>query len=172
MNGQVQSNLYAAQQYFETVDWCDFVVWNPLCFTIDTYWMDCEWFFDWYAPREARFFFQLYLPQATEKLRAEMERNALFSTESVAARLEAAILAEFSIESKSDDSDSPNPCFKEQGEVTLKGGVESKSAVGGQVEVKRAVPTIQFEEWEDEFCAAVCAQADLLSDRGDKKTKR
>lgn len=66
---QIQSELYIGHLYWPTIQWVDFVVWSPQHFTVDTFTFDAHYYYQWYAPREIRYYFKLYLPTLAEKIK-------------------------------------------------------------------------------------------------------
>jgi YqaJ-like viral recombinase domain len=76
---QIQSELYVCHLYWPTIHWVDFVVWSPKHFTVDTFTFDAKYYFHWYAPRELKYYFRLYLKGLGEKmyLTAQQENNEL-----------------------------------------------------------------------------------------------
>jgi hypothetical protein len=60
--------LYIANRFWPSIRWLDFVVWSPRNFTVDTYVFDTEYYFKYYAPRELKYYFGLYLPTLAERV--------------------------------------------------------------------------------------------------------
>jgi len=73
---QLQCEMYIVNRYWPTVRWLDFVVWSPEHFTVDTYTFDAEYFYGWYAPREIKYYFQLYLPTLAERVHFIAQRDS------------------------------------------------------------------------------------------------
>ncbi len=64
---QCQSNLHVARKIWgEQVLWCDFFVWGPSLYTLDTLSYNHDYFTKWYFPRECRWYFTEFLPRVVE----------------------------------------------------------------------------------------------------------
>lgn len=65
---QIMSELYLGHLYWPTAHWVDFVVWSPQHFTVDTFTFDAAYYYGWYAPRELKYYFRIYLKTLSERL--------------------------------------------------------------------------------------------------------
>lgn len=65
---QLMNELYLGHILWPTIHWLDFVVWSPQHFTVDTYTLDTGYFYNWYAPRELKFYFGLFIKTLAEKM--------------------------------------------------------------------------------------------------------
>lgn len=65
---QIMCELYLCNRYWPTIRWLDFQVWAPDNFVVDTYTLNTDYFFHWYAPREIRYYFRLFLKAMSEKM--------------------------------------------------------------------------------------------------------
>jgi len=65
---QIMSELYLGHLYWPTAHWVDFVVWSPQHFTVDTFTFDAPYYYGWYAPRELKYYFRIYLKTISEKI--------------------------------------------------------------------------------------------------------
>jgi hypothetical protein len=66
---QLMSELYIAHRYWPQIRWCDFVVWSPQNFTVDTFTFDATYYYLWYGPRELKYYFRLHLPTIADRLK-------------------------------------------------------------------------------------------------------
>lgn len=83
---QIQSELYLCQLIWPTVQWIDFIAWSPEHWTLETFLFDAPFFFDWYAKREMRYYFEAYLPMLAKQARADfVEKSKTFSKPTTAA---------------------------------------------------------------------------------------
>jgi hypothetical protein len=64
---QLQCEMYISRIFWPDVRWLDFVVWSPYGWTCETVPFEEDWFNNYYAPRELRYYFSAYLPLLAEK---------------------------------------------------------------------------------------------------------
>jgi hypothetical protein len=65
---QIMTEMYIGHLYWPTIQWVAFCVWSPDHFTSDVFTFDAKYYYQWYGPRELKYYFRLYLKALAEKV--------------------------------------------------------------------------------------------------------
>jgi hypothetical protein len=74
---QMMSQLYILQRYFPTITWLDKMNWSPSIWVADTFVFATQYYFEWFAPRAIRFYFEAFLPMQAQHLRNAVIEKAM-----------------------------------------------------------------------------------------------
>ncbi len=75
---QLMAELYLTGNFWKTVGWVDAINWTTRWWYVETFVLDTEYFYEWYLPRELRYYFSAFLPLVSQHLR--MSRFSLAAT--------------------------------------------------------------------------------------------
>jgi len=149
---QLMCEMYIGHMYWPTIHWLDFVVWSPKNFTVDTYTFDTDYFYNWYAPREVKYYFVLFIKTLAEKfyLTAQQETNDITPSESMVQQVIERDLTLPKFEPPTIEPIDAPPDFES-------GGGEMGNPVSAEVD-----PVLAEQEWEKQLL-------DMDLDFADKK---